>query len=765
MECSLCQLPLIKGSLFEKGLSFCCPGCLSVWRILEAKKELEGAKEHPLVREAARRGIISNPNLIQELSEKREGTAFRFTFEIVDLFCPSCQDLIEWVLQKERGVKSALVDYSTDLAVVEYLPSRIGKEELLQLVSSLGYTPRLLDTIEKQESRTSKMRLGIASFCALNVMMFSYPLLISLFDESAGEWGPFFAWLSLLFTLPVATYGAWPIYKRAFHGVKRGFLGMELLATLAILCALGLSTWNLLHGSMHVYFDAASALVALLLLGRFLEQRAKFKTKETLLEMHRSMPKKARRRHSSGEVEYVPIKSIAVGESIKVLQGEKLPLDGVVLDGEALIDESMLTGEAMPLLKKVGDRLSSGTLVTKGWLVYRVTSDEKGSTLAQIVGQVECGFKRKSRYRRAFDPVVSAFIPLLLLLGASLLLVMPNKEGLYRLLTLLLIACPCAIGVAAPLAESSLISALLSMGLIVRNRGALADLGREDLFIFDKTGTITEGRFQALSPIKTWPERALLKSLCSFSNHPVAVSIARELEDEASLALDEVQEHIGRGIEAKYAGKSCYVGSRRWFEELNIEEIPPISGCVELLFFCGDVKVIRLLDSVRSGAKELIAHLNVESWLLSGDQPHLVEKLGAELGFSKAFGGRSPLEKQQIVDAERKRGRIVAMVGDGINDAPALSASSLSFAQVGATDLSLQTSDFLITAHSLTLLSDARTLGQRGRRIVHQNLFWASIYNLFGIFLALLGLLHPLFSTLAMTASSLIVLLNSRRLR
>lgn len=765
MECTLCQLPVVKGPLFEEERPFCCPGCLSVWRILDAKKELEKARGHPLVLEAARLGLISNPHLIEELNQQREGHALRFTFEVGDLFCPSCQDLIEWVLKRERGIKNARVDYATDVAIVEYFPSHISKGEILKLVTSLGYRAHSFDEPKARENRLSSLlRLGISAFFALNVMMFSYPLLITLFDTEGGDWGSLFAWLSLIFSIPVATYGGWPIYKRALYGSLKGFFGMEFLATLAIICAFSLSVWNLCHGSLHVYFDALTALVALLLFGRFLEQRGKFRTKEALVELHRSLPKRGRR-VTSGQIEYVPLKEVSVGDQIRVLQGERVPLDGVVVEGEALVDESMLTGEVMPIQKGVGQTITSGTIISYGWVAFSVTSSEKRSTLAEMVGQIESVLEAKARYRRSFDPIVTAFIPLLMLLGLSLLLLLPNGEGLYRLLTLLLIACPCAIGVAAPLAESGLMKALLERGVIVRNRGALHYLGGEDLYIFDKTGTITEGHLSPLTPIETWDDRAILKSLCTFSNHPIAVSIAKKLFEVESAPLTTIQEHIGRGIEGAFGDRRYYLGSRRWFLELNLGPLPVEEEHVEVLFYSGTVRSILLRDTLKSGVEDLVKNLGVDCWLLSGDRASVVENMGSDLGFSKAFGSKSPLEKQQLVNEVRNSGKVVAMVGDGINDAPALSGATLSFAPLTGADLSLHTSDFLLSGPSLTALIEARRLGNLGRRIVQQNLFWASIYNGVGILLAITGLLHPLYSTFAMTISSIIVLLNSRRVK
>jgi P-type E1-E2 ATPase len=348
------------------------------------------------------------------------------------------------------------------------------------------------------------------------------------------------------------------------------------------------------------------------------------------------------------------------------------------------------------------------------------------------------------------------------------------ETALIRAISIVLISCPCAIGIAAPLAESQLIAGLAQMGAIVRNRGCLPLLGKASIFIFDKTGTLTEGKFEVLKGLEklSLDELKILKTLTTQSNHLISLAIAKTLHREVEIIpFLSVQEHIGRGITTIYGGKRYSLGSRSFMEQFGA--IVPIDGreyegISSSVFFACDQKVIttiKLGDRVKEEAPELIKSLSPrKSILLSGDSEEAVQAVANYCGLDEWFHSYSPLQKKEFVDNLRKKGELICMLGDGINDAPALTGANVSISVVSATDMSIQVSDILLTTDSLSVISKMENLAKKGQRIIKQNLFWAFFYNVVGIFLAVLGILSPIFSAFAMTVSSLIVLFNAKRI-
>lgn len=741
--------------------AFCCHGCRTVHTILLAKNELENFVEHPLFKQALQSGLISNPDLMDRHKPAAEEQR-KIYFEINDLWCPSCAEVIRLVLLQSPAIFRCTVDYATDLASVEFSPRQISKESVFQLVRSLGYTP-----VENEErvavSRSLYLRFILAAFCALNVMMFAYPLYATYFDYDPLEYGLLFAWLSCAMSLPAVTYCAWPIFRRFYNGLKVGLWGMEALVVAGVSSAFIFSLYELLNHRTQVYFDSMTVIIAFVLLGKILESRAKFSAKHALLRLSRSVPKRGRKRFSDGTERFVPIKEILPGDTIMVIAGEKIVLDGVVVEGEGYCDEALMTGESTPIKKVQGSFVIGGSILQQGRLLFQATASAEESLLRRIIDMVEQDMGHKSAYTRAVDPLLRWFVPCVLLLatGAGL-----YSGTLLRSLSVLLISCPCAIGIAAPLAESYLMNALASLGVLIRNRGCLADLGRETHYVFDKTGTITEGVFTFLSGLENLSAQQLqvLKSMCVQSNHLIAAALSHAIQEE-KMAL-ETTEVIGKGLQAVHGTDFYYLGSRLFLEENGVS-IPDHETEHTTVYFAKNrqlLSVILLGDRIRPEALALRDQLPVEMTLLSGDGPGVVETVAKACRFDSFLFGQTPTQKRLYIEGLKKSGAIVCVVGDGMNDAPSLASAHVGISVASATDISIQASDILLTTHKLSILQTMRILASKGRAIIRQNLFWAFFYNIIGIGLALTGLLTPIFSTFAMMISSLIVLINARRL-
>lgn len=776
--CVLCSQTPAFHPIRDAEKVFCCPGCHAVFTILSAKNQLDNFQENPLFKQALRSGLISNPALLEQIRSNQPEMPFqdiqKIYFEVSEMWCPACSEVIQLILLQEKGVKSCMIDYATDLASVEFSPRYISKDQIYRLIHSLGYRVLTLDSARKAVSFSLYLRFIIAAFCSLNVMMFAYPLYATYFDYDEG-YGMFFAWLSFFISLPVVTYSAWPIVRHFWTSCRIGIYGMEALVILGVSTAFGLSFYNLFLGSTQVYFDSMTVIITFMLLGKIIEARAKFSAKDSLLRLARAIPRRGRKRFSDGSQQFVSIKVIHPGDLIVAGSGEKIVLDGVVVEGEGNCDESLITGESLPVQKKVGSRVIGGAIVQNGMLVIKVEATAEQSTLQRILDMVQQEIGRKTAYTRSADSIMQWFIPSVLLIAfgsglISFLLGATGEAALIQAISVLLISCPCAIGIAAPIAESYVMNALAQLGAIVRNRGCLALLGNETAFIFDKTGTITEGKFNVVMGLDEIEVHLLsgLKALASHSAHPVACAIARSI-DVASGRVTAVEEFAGKGMRGVFEGKILLMGSLVFLKQHGIvvpkETTPSILSSVYIGYDNRFVAVLMLGDRIRAGAKEAVAKLSsIETFLVSGDAESTVAIVAQECGFGSWKAGCNPLEKRVFVESLRKQGHIVCMLGDGINDAPALTAAHVGISVVTATDISIQVSDILLTTDQLGVIPQIRLLAKKGRRIIKQNLFWAFFYNVIGIGLAAFGLLSPLFAACAMVLSSLMVIFNAKRI-
>jgi len=783
-SCCLCQLKLPKHPILEGPLRFCCNGCQVVYSILSVKGETSNYQTNPLFHQALRFGLISNPLLLEQLRSKTSSLQDlefqKVHFEIGDMWCPSCAEVIRLVLMQEKGIKNCVVDYATDLASVEFSPRLMSKTHIFDLIKSLGYQPHCFeDSRTRTVSRSLYLRFIVAAFCSLNVMMFAYPIYAAYFEGDQQGMGDLFAWVSFFAALPVVTYASWPIFRRFFSGFSVGLFGMEALVVIGVGAGFGLSTYELIQGGTRVYFDSICVIITFILLGKIIESRAKFSVKDSLFRLNRSLPKRGRKLLEDGTHIYLPAKELKIGDRLQVLMGETIVLDGVVVQGEGSCNESLMTGEPMLIPKAIGSKVLSGSLLQQGNIVLEITALQTESTLHRIVEMIEQDIGRKTTYVRAADSLVRWFVPIVLIVAVfsgvyAWFFADSNLEAsILRAVTVLLISCPCALGIAAPLAESYLINGLTSLGAIVRNRGALQFLGKEDWFVFDKTGTITEGRFKVISGMEQLSqyELSLLYGLAVKSNHPIAAAIAASNPGN-EISFDKVEEVAGKGLRGSLNQQIYLLGSAKFLEEhglkIPIEDGKEHSSITTTVYFSGNGFPVKLVlgDCLRSYSVETIKELgSAKTLLLSGDGEKSVKYVANACGISQFLSQATPLDKREKIVQLKDNGQIVCMVGDGINDAPALTAAHVGISVLSASDISIQVSDILLTTDRLEVIPKLRKLSVKGRRIIYQNLFWAFFYNVIGIGLAASGLLSPIFAAFAMVASSLIVLFNAQRLK
>lgn len=760
-ECTLCHLKCVS-TIVDGDKRFCCSGCHTVYQILESQGFSAGYRDSPLFEQALRFGLISNPELFQKESLDLE--IKRLYLEVVGMWCPSCAHLIELLMQCSLGVKSCFVDYTTDLASIEYYPKIVSSDDLLKKITALGYKPKSI--YDKTKSKTDfqlLMRLGVALFAALNIMMFSYPIYERYLGIATSGYNKLFAWASLLLALPVVFYSAKPIFKRFWVGLKVFLFGMESLVVIGISSSMILSLWQLAQGRDAVYFDSMSMIVVFVLWGKVMEGGAKRKTKEMLTTLKAQHPKKARKKMSNGTFTFVPIKEVEVGSLVTSLTGEKIVLDGLVEEGEGLVDESLLTGEAMPLRKICGDPVIGGSILKQGMLTFKVMQPLEDTLLQKVSALLEHDIVHRKRESKIIDQITRFFVPSIFLTA----LICGFSFGFDRFLAVLLVSCPCAIGIALPLVEAILMNRLLELGIIIKDRSVLKLLGKIDLIIFDKTGTITEGKFKVLNKIELeHADAQALRGLTLSSSHPISTAIADSiLTIPASFSY--VEEVIGKGIKGICEDRIYYLGSYTFLKENGFD--PPLNDKTTTVYFAKADQLLCMItlgDTLRDNIKEAIESLSIkEKVILSGDNKGAVKGIADACGILNWESGFSPYDKRAFIDRAKKEKKIVAMIGDGVNDALAISGADVGISLVSGCDLSIHMSDVFVTTPHLCHLEKMRYFCKKASKIANQNLFWAFFYNIIGVTFALFGFFPPIVAAAAMTLSSLLVIINSNRVR
>ena len=920
--CDLCGLPArapLAAEIGDRAHTFCCAGCRQVYQILVESDQI-GAGQDPtqttLYQQCLQMGLIARPEeepgtgsagLIgsesrsateeqtpSALSPTPEGfslnsspalsvpggngagdtldTTREAAFQVGGLWCASCAWLIEHALGQIKGVERCRVYFASDLVKVAYKPARVAPEALAATIRKLGYSaePYSADgantgSPQAQARRGLFVRAVVAIVFAVNAGMFQLPFYADFFarqglSAEAMRWLPR---IELALSLPVLVAG-WPIFAKAFGALRRGGAIMETLIALGVAVSFAYSAWVVAHGGVHVYFDTADMLVALVLLGKHVEAGARHDATGAIALLYGLLPKKALVRAADGREVLVALGKLGVGDRMVVRPGERIPSDGRVAEGASLVDESLLSGEARPVAKRVGDEVTGGTVATDAPLVVEVTRTGAETTLAQMIALVEEALAAKSPVEQWADGISRRFVPAIIalaLLTALTLALMGRAPAdiLVRAVTVLVIACPCALGLATPLAITSGVGAAAARGILIGNTDILQVLPRVRHLLLDKTGTLTEGRFAVRAFTGSLEDLAALAALEDASEHPLAralVAHARGL-GLAALPAADFARHEGLGITGTVDGQPWFIGNRALCAAQNalipavleerataaeqqaqtalfygtaapgpLREAPtpgpsPVgtgegsrSGNSPLSFsdsplplageglgvgIPGTVRgLVTLGDALRPGASEAVRALQAAGLTLeviSGDAEATTQAVARAVGLDHATAQMRPTDKIARVRETQESplapnpgrtrqsgnssgffsvspriggggGNIVAMAGDGINDAPALAQADVGIAFGSGTEIARRAADITLIGDDLGRLADLFTLARRTARVIRQNLFWACLYNAVCIPLAVVGLIkNPIFAAAAMLVSSLSVVLNTKRLR
>ncbi len=713
------------------------------------------------------------------------------TLEIDGMTCASCVARVEKALGKVEGVVSAQVNLATETAQVRFATGIAGVDALVAAVDRAGYAAKpAAKAGTAATTRPTAPWWPVAVAAAL-----SLPLVVPMVGLLFGRHWMLNGWLQLALATPVQFWLGARFYVAGWKALRAGAGNMDLLVALGTTAGYGLSLFELLrqgaNGMPHLYFEASAVVITLVLLGKWLEARAKHQTTEAIRALNALRPETATVRRDGAE-QSVPIAQVKVGDLVVVRPGERIPVDGLVLEGASQVDESLITGESLPVARHEGDAVTGGAVNGEGLLVLNTTAVGAESTLSRIVRMVESAQAKKAPIQRLVDKVSAVFVPVVIVIALLTLLgwglgAGQWEQGILNAVAVLVIACPCALGLATPTAIMAGTGVAARHGILIKDAEALEVAHAITVVAFDKTGTLTEGKPRLVAAVPAAGDRrALLAAAAAIqagSEHPLARAVldAAALEEAVAPAATQLRAVAGKGMAASVAGRELRLGSTRYMNELGVDcaalvqpaqEHEAQGRTVSWLADVTDEPVLLGLfafgDTVKADARDAVARLHalqVRTVLVTGDNRGSAQAVAAALGIAQVEAEVLPQDKADIVAKLKQGGAVVAMVGDGINDAPALAAADVGIAMSTGTDVAMHAAGVTLMRGKPSLVADAIDISRRTYAKIRQNLFWAFVYNLVGVPLAAFGLLNPVIAGAAMAFSSVSVVSNALLLR
>ncbi len=775
----------------------CCHGCAAVADAIMAAglsdfyrhRTVNSRRPEDLIPEQLRGLELYDRADLQQSFVRAEDAHVREASLILEgIVCAACVWLSEHHVGQLPGVLEFRVNYSTHRARVRWDERQTRLSEILKAIAAIGYVahpfdPSRQEALQKRERAVALRRLAVAGLCSMQVMMIAVGLYAGEYQGMEVWIRDFLRWICLILAIPVVTYSAMPFYTAAWRDLRNGRLGMDVPVALAVLAAFAASVWYTWQGGGEVYYDSVTMFVFFLLTGRFLEMTARHRAGQISEALVRMLPATATRLDADGSESVVPIAELVPGDRVLVRPGETIPADGRVEDGASSVDESLLTGESLPVPRQRGEALIGGAVNVESPLVMRVEKVGADTVLSAIVRLLDRAQGEKPRLALLADRIAGWFVAALLVVAAGVFLTwwsLRDFDTAFRImLSVLVVTCPCALSLATPTAIIAATGALTRLGVLTTRGHALETLARTTRVIFDKTGTLTYGRPQvvAVEPVGAGlePRRclALAAALERGSEHPIGRALTAAA-GAATEAATDLRNTPGSGVEGWIGGRRYRVGRPEFVlaasdrAVVSRTDLGVSSTWVALGDDSGPLAWFELTDTLRPGAAAAVSALKARGLvveLLSGDRPEAVAHVAEELAIARAEGGLSPQDKLDRLRTLQDQGAIVAMVGDGVNDAPVLAAAQISLAMGSGTQLAHATADMILLSERLDHLVSGVDMARRALVIMRENFAWAIGYNLVALPLAAGGWLAPWMSALGMSFSSLLVVVNALRLR
>ncbi len=724
---------------------------------------------------------LPKSNIIEDLSVPLQD----ISLAIEGMSCASCALLLEMSLKRDPRVHDATVNFASAIASAN---GRISRQDMSKIISKVGYKANLMDTLSQRQEliRKEHLRLASAKKRFIWASVLSAPVVAIGMAMPSGR---LFHWIQFALTTPVVFAAGGTFFSKAWLLAKMGRANMDSLIAIGVGSAYGYSIPSLLRGKGHLYFEAAASIITFVLLGRYMEENAKGKAGEAIRKLVDLQPQTATLLKDGQEIT-IGIDDIELGDSLLIRPGEKIPTDGEVIDGISTVDEAMVTGESIPVIKEAGHKVIGGCVNGTGVLTIKATAIGMDTVLAGIIHMVDHAQASKLPVQKLVDKISAVFVPSVM--GISALTFAswtiagaPFSFAFSSAVTVLLIACPCALGLATPTAIMVGTGQSAKRGVFIRNGESLEIATHLTAIIFDKTGTITEGKpvvtdFINISPINNEILLTHIASAEHNSEHFLAKAIVNYAQTEHVFDFKLVKDFkvtAGRGLQTKVGHYQVLIGNQAWLEEQNIDisELMPHAHELGLMgktpvFTAFNGKATALFgiaDQPRESAKQAIAalnQLNIETLMVTGDTIETATHIAGLVGIKTIIAHATPEQKLQEIHRLQNEGGVVGMIGDGINDAPALAAANVGFAIGHGTDIAIESADLTLVNGDISKVAETIELSTYTMKIIKQNLFWAFGYNTVAIPIAAVGKLNPMIASAAMALSSVSVIVNSLRI-
>ena len=795
--CYHCGLPVpdnshwtvrIKGS--ER--TMCCPGCQAVAQAI-VDIGMESYYDH---REQSAPGTLpsaelvpeflreiqdwDNPELQQPFVHDTEDQRKEITLLVNGITCAACVWLVEQNLNQEPGIEQCQVNMSSHRARIVWDPARTTLATIIRAIAKVGYKAEPYNPVQQehqiaQENKLSLMRLGLAGIGAMQVMMYTAGLYLGAFEAIEESHAQFLRLVSGIVCTPVFFYSAWPFYMNAWRGLRSRHLNMDVPVSLALFIAYFSSWWSVAHNGPEVYFDSVSMFTFFLLLGRFFEMRVRHRSQQNSIRLSHSSLQTARLVDAAGDTTLIPADRLKLGDIVQVKAGEVIPGDGRVLSGQSTVDESMLTGEHLPIAKREGDETTGGTLNVEQPLTLEIIRNPQDSTLSTLRRLLDRAESEKPSATILADRIARHFVLAVLLISAAVFAYWwqhAPEKAYWIVLSMLVVTCPCALSLATPTAITAATAALANIGFLSTRSHTIETLRIVTDVVFDKTGTLTEGHFTlvktvTLAELDPASVSALAAALEHISEHP----IARAFHNIAvNPDVHEINIVTNQGVSGRWQNKTLRIGKPAFAcpNQQDKWQAPDEQG--QWILLSADEQPLawfNIEDRLRQDAAELVRQLQAEGktcHILSGDASGHAQEVARQLGITALRSNASPQDKLDYLKALQQQGRKVLMLGDGLNDAPVLGGADVAIAMSDGTDLAKVAADGVLLGQSLSPLLRVLVIVRETYRIIRQNLTWALCYNVIALPAAAAGWIPPWASAIGMSASSLIVVLNALRL-
>ncbi|MGI1970113.1 heavy metal translocating P-type ATPase [Shewanella baltica] len=790
-SCFHCQEPVLTGQQFVTRINdrdelMCCPGCQAVSQaIVDAgllsyyKFRTEpGSKQNALVPEALTQFSAYDLPEVQQDFVHSEDNIESVSLSIDGITCAACAWLIEHKVKQLTGVSQVLVNSTTQRAMISWDKRTVKLSDILGQISRIGYqaAPYQVDEQElnnKLNSRKFLLRLGLAGFATMQVMMFALALYTGYFTDLDVQYRDYFRWVSMIFATPVVLYSAQPFYFSAIRTLLSGKLNMDVSVSIAIGGAYVASCFATVNGTGEVYFESVSMFTFFLLLGRYFEQKARQKASVSSSNLHKLVPLTAHLVNDNGQEE-IPAKKLRLNDVILVKPGEMIAADGVVIEGHTSINEAMLTGEQMPIEKTVASQVYAGTINVDQPIKVSVTALGQDQLVAEIIRLQELASNTKPAIALLADKLSRYFSGTILTIATITYLVwhqISPEDAFWVTLSVLVATCPCALALATPTAVTCATAIFTRLGIITRKAGVFEKLPQIKHVVFDKTGTLTcgtlsIGQTQCMADLTKTQALAIAAALETGSRHPIAAAFAVFADN--ALVTEEVHHEVGFGVRGRIDGTDYLIGNAV-FTGASIDSRDPAQKIWLARSANNQLEVLasfEIQDNIRQDSKATIEMLKQQGCrisIASGDSSGHVHQLAKELGIDDVHSGLTPADKLALVTRLQQHTR-VAMFGDGINDAPVLAGADLSVAMGSGSAIAKNSADLILLGDHLSRFTQAVSVAKLTTQIIRQNLAWALGYNALILPLAVTGHVAPYIAAIGMSASSLIVVGNSLRL-